>query len=103
MKVKELLAELAKYDLEMPVFFYDTCEEADANIKYVQEVGTPLYCKGDSWVEEYFRDHPDKRTVVMLHNSKHINENKDLYAKSEIEEEDCDETNQIFTHSSRND
>lgn len=87
MKVKELLAELAKYDLEMPVFFYDGDEEADANIIYVQEVGTHMYCKGDSWVEEYFRDHPDKRAVV-LHNDRYINENKDLYLKSEMEEEE---------------
>ena len=68
MKIKELIAKLAIYDPEMEVFLYNTLDEGDAPALFVDEVGTHMYCKGDSCVREHLAEHPGTR-VLLIHDN----------------------------------
>ena len=66
--VKELIEKLQKYDPNMPVFCYNGNHEEDNPIEFIHEVGTHMYCKSDSYVEEYLGENPLKK-VLLLHNN----------------------------------
>ena len=87
MKVKELIAELAKINPEAQVFIYSELDEGDAYAEFVQECGTPPYCQGDSMAREYMMDHPGER-VVVIHNDHWVAEKPEVYFEFEKEEED---------------
>lgn len=86
MKVKDLIAELAKHDPEMEVFLYNELDEGDAETLYVQECGTPPGCQGDSFALEYLTFHPGER-VVVIHNDWWVYQHQEDYFKFFEEEE----------------
>ena len=79
MKIKELIAELQKYDPEMEVFLYNGMDEGDAPVCAVQEVGTAFYCKGDSAVEDYLYENRGKRVLVLHDDYYFASTDKDIY------------------------
>lgn len=86
MKVKKLIAALAKMDPEAEVFIYSELDEGDGHAKYVQECGTPPYCQGDSYAREYMTEHPNER-VVIIHNDTYVASHPAIYYDFEEESE----------------
>ena len=78
MKVKELIAALAKMNPEAEVFTYNEVDEGDAETIFVQECGIHPYCRSHSYSREYMKNHPGER-IVVIHDDPWMNANRGKY------------------------
>ena len=67
MTVSELIKALKLMPQDAGVFLYNAQTEDDCPVHSVIEETEQYYCQGDSYVEEYLDNNPDK-TVVILSN-----------------------------------
>ena len=74
----EIIAALSKFPANTPVFLYNELDESDAPIEICEIFPGPIiedgveyiphYCKGDSYVEQYWKEQ-GKGPVIYLRDS----------------------------------